>query len=422
MIKYEKYKDSGVEWIGEIPEHWGTKKLKYVANIVLGKMLTNSDKGDYKKRKYLRAANIEWLKLNADDIKEMWFSDEELKRLRLKTNDLLVSEGGEVGRTCIWKNELDECYIQNSVHKTTINSLNDPTFLLYQFYIYGQKGVFDSIVNRISIAHLTGEKIKEINFICPHLKEQTTIANYLDRKTAEIDDLIAKKEQLLTLYEEEKTAIINQAVTKGINPDGKDVMHRVSMKDSGIEWLGEIPEHWEVKKLKYVADLKSGSSITSEQIKESDDYPVYGGNGLRGYSSNYTHDGNHVLIGRQGALCGNINYAYNKFFASEHAVVATPLVSYELIWFGELLRTMDLNQYSVSAAQPGLSVGNIKVLEIPFPSLKEQTAIVNQIKKETTRINSKTEKTKKLIELQKEFRTALISEVVTGKIRVTNEN
>lgn len=119
MKKYDTYKDSGIEWIGEVPGHWEVKRLKAVAQIVLGKMLTNDDKGDFSLKPYLRAGNINWLNVNVDDIKEMWFSDKELEKYRLETDDLLVSEGGEVGRTCIWKNELPECYIQNSVHKIT---------------------------------------------------------------------------------------------------------------------------------------------------------------------------------------------------------------------------------------------------------------------------------------------------------------
>ncbi|MGR3218204.1 MAG: restriction endonuclease subunit S [Candidatus Anammoxibacter sp.] len=420
MELYERYKDSGIEWIGEIPEHWEVKKLKYLANIVLGKMLTNSDKGDYKKRKYLRAANIEWIKLNADDIKEMWFSDEELRRLRLKTNDLLVSEGGEVGRTCIWKNELDECYIQNSVHKATINSLNYPSYFLYQFYIFGQKGAFDSIVNRISIAHLTGDKIKEINFICPLLKEQTTIANYLDRKTAEIDDLIAKKERLLTLYEEEKTAIINQAVTKGISPD-------VKLKDSGIEWLGGTPDHWEVKKFKYFFALiteKNGTdgkkigleNIESKSGKFVETDSVFEGNGI-------SFRVNDILYGKLRPYLAKVYLAeFNGNAVGDFYVFRTK--GEVLVQFGSL-RLLDYsfiyttNSSTFGAKMPRVSWDYIANLEIAFPKIDEQKSIVSHIIRETTRINAKAEKTKKLIDLQKEYRTALISEVVTGKIKIT---
>ena len=184
-------------------------------------------------------------------------------------------------------------------------------------------------------------------------------------------------------------------------------------KNSGVEWIGEIPDHWEVKKIKYEAMLKSGDGITSDSIAEKGKYPVFGGNGLRGYTCSYTHDGNYVLIGRQGALCGNINYAKGKFYASEHAVVATPVKEYSHIWFGELLRTMNLNQYSQSAAQPGISVDLVKNLYIPFPGIRNQEQIANFLNHKTHLIDTLIEKKKRLIDLLKEERTAVINEAVT---------
>ena len=265
-------------------------------------------------------------------------------------------------------------------------------------------------MGRASI-NLKIDKVLDLLTALPSIEEQSAIATYLDHKTSEIDELISDKKSLLNLYEEEKAAIINQAVTKGINPD-------VKMKDSGIEWLGEIPEHWEVKRLKYVASLKSGNNIVSEQIEEIGDFQVFGGNGLRGYYSDFTHDGTFVLIGRQGAYCGNIKYGIGKFWASEHAVVLTPLIDYKMKYVGELLRTMNLNQYSVSAAQPGLAVDTIKNLQIPMPPVSEQQSIVKYIEAELARIDAKISQTQKLIELLTEYRMALISEVVTGRIKV----
>jgi len=208
-----QFKDSGIEWLGKIPEYWEVKKLKYVSNIVLGKMLTNSDKGNFHKRKYLRAANIEWLNVNIEDVKEMWFSNNELTRLSINENDLLVSEGGEVGRTCIWKNELEECYIQNSVHKITLNNSNNPHYYLYQFYLYGQKGAFDAIVNRISIAHLTVEKIRDIDFPVPSFKEQTAIVQYIETEISQINTKSEKTKKLIDLLGEYKQSLISEVVT-----------------------------------------------------------------------------------------------------------------------------------------------------------------------------------------------------------------
>jgi len=208
-----KLKDSGIGWLGEIPEGWEVKKLKYVANVVLGKMLTNKDKGGYEKRKYLRAANIEWLCVNVSDVKEMWFSGDELARLRINEGDLLVSEGGEVGRSCIWKNELDECYIQNSVHKISFENSNNSIYFLNLFFIMGQKGFFDSIVNRISIAHLTGAKLKEIYVVCPPPEAQIAIVHHIETETARINAKIARIKKIIELQKEYRTALISEVVT-----------------------------------------------------------------------------------------------------------------------------------------------------------------------------------------------------------------
>ncbi len=191
-----------------------------------------------------------------------------------------------------------------------------------------------------------------------------------------------------------------------------------SYKDSGVEWLGEVPEYWEVCALKRIAMLKSGDTINSDRIEEIGDFPVFGGNGLRGYTTSSTHEGIYALIGRQGALCGNINYAQGKFWASEHAVVVSPLNSVETYWLGELLRAMNLNQYSISAAQPGLSVEIICNLLIPLPQLDEQSSIATFLSRETTKLDTLTTEAKTAITLLQERRIALISAAVAGKIDV----
>ena len=190
-------------------------------------------------------------------------------------------------------------------------------------------------------------------------------------------------------------------------------LHRANSHNVEIPWIEDIPSHWEVKKLGYIARLKSGENITSESILENDLFPVYGGNGLRGYFSQYTHNGYHILIGRQGALCGNIRYAKGKFWASEHAIVVSPMVKYETVWLGELLRAINLNQYSVSAAQPGLSVENISSIRIPFPTLEEQKAIATFLDRKTAAIDTLIAKKQRLIELLEEKRAALINQAVT---------
>lgn len=188
-------------------------------------------------------------------------------------------------------------------------------------------------------------------------------------------------------------------------------------KDSGVEWLGEVPAHWDAMPIKRLASLQSGDSITAESIEEAGDFPVYGGNGLRGYASEFTHEGEYALIGRQGALCGNVNYATGQFWASEHAVVVSPTRPLIMKWIGEVLRVMNLNQYSVSAAQPGLSVDMVSRLAIPVPPLSEQQDIATFLQYETAKIDALVEEQRRLIELLKEKRKAVISQTVTKGLK-----
>jgi type I restriction enzyme S subunit len=184
-------------------------------------------------------------------------------------------------------------------------------------------------------------------------------------------------------------------------------------KDSGVEWLGEVPEHWETCSLKRIVRMQSGESITAERIEEVGDYPVFGGNGLRGFTSAFTHDGHYVLVGRQGALCGNVNYTEGKFWASEHAVVVSPVKQVETVWLGEMLRSMNLNQHSVSAAQPGLSVDQLTRLLTVVPPLAEQTGIAAFLDREAGKIDDLVAEQQRLMELLKEKRQAVISHAVT---------
>ncbi len=416
MERYEKYKDSGVEWIGEIPEDWEVKKLKY--GVTVNPAKEGIDKDSDELVVFLPMEKVgEDGKIDCTVKKPI--ADLYNGFTFFRKNDVIVAKITpcfENGKGAI----LNKLATDLGFGSTEFHVLRAKENINNLFLYYITKSEIFMKVGEAFMSGAAGQKrvptgfISDFPLVTPHPEYQTTIANYLDRKTVQIDKLIAQKERLIELYEEEKTTIINQAVTKGIDPD-------VRLKDSGIDWLGEIPEGWEVKRLKYVTELKSGNNLTSNQIKDSGEYPVYGGNGLRGYYNSFTHEGKFILIGRQGALCGNIKYASSKFWATDHAVVTRQILKYELVWLGELLRTMNLNQYSVAAAQPGLAVETIKNLTIPYPSLEDQTPIVHHIEIETTRINAKIAKTKKIITLQKEYRTALISEVVTGKIKVTQE-
>ncbi|EAH5848493.1 restriction endonuclease subunit S [Campylobacter upsaliensis] len=217
-----EFKNSEIAYLGLIPHHWEVKKLKYVGKVVLGKMLCNEHQKGYSHCYYLKSKNLQWLNVEVSQIEKMWFSEYEKSLYRIKKDDLLVSEGGEVGKTCIWNNELAECYIQNSVHKITLNKFNNAKFFLYLFFTYGKLGVFDSVVSRVSIAHLVLEKLINVDMVVPPLHEQKEIAAFLDSKVAQINSVIEKTKKQIELIKEYKNTLINEAVCGRINLQKKE--------------------------------------------------------------------------------------------------------------------------------------------------------------------------------------------------------
>lgn len=245
----------------------------------------------------------------------------------------------------------------------------------------------------------------------PPLEEQEQIGRFLDWQTTKINRFIRNKRRLIALLEEQKQNIINQAVTRGLDPN-------VKLKPSGVEWIGDIPEHWETRKLKHIASMRSGDNLTSSQIAEAGIFPVYGGNGLRGHYHDYNKEGKYLLVGRQGALCGNVHRVEGKFWATEHAVVTKVRKGISPDWYYYMLNVMNLNQYSESAAQPGISVEKVQNLRTALPNLEEQISIVSYIEHETFIIDNAIARTTREIDLIREYRARLISDVVTGQVDV----
>ena len=195
------------------------------------------------------------------------------------------------------------------------------------------------------------------------------------------------------------------------------------MKDSGIEWIGEIPEGWEVVPIKRLCTMQAGKNLTSEQIAPEGTYPVYGGNGIRGFFSDYNCDGQFLTVGRQGALCGNVHKINGKVWATEHAVITTPSSYTILDFLYYLLIGMDLNQYvSSTAAQPGLAVGTLLNLKTCYPcSTLEQTQISNYLNTKCSEIDVMLTKTRSSIEEYKKLKQAVITQAVTKGVRGKRE-
>jgi len=439
MERYEKYKDSGVEWIGEIPEGWEVKKIKYLATEELsiftdGDWIESKDiVFDENQIRYITTGNIGEGKYKEQG--HTYITDEKFTKLNcteILPDDLLISRlNPPIGRSCILPDLGSR--VVTSVDNVVLrpDKLFNKKFLMYamsncRYFEYTSLIARGATMQRISRGLLGNVPLT----ISGDIDTQTAIANYLDRKTAEIDELIAQKERLIALYEEEKTAIINQALTKGIDPD-------VRLKDSGIEWLGEIPEGWEVSRIKKICSVRQGLQIsisernviqvenslpyiTIKAINNPDDAKEY----IENPSNNVVCGKDDILVARTGAtgeiITGIEGVFHNNFFLVDYdrkQIVKSYLVNF--------LRSQRIKEYLLLVAGtttiPDLNHNDFYNTPFFVLSFEQQTAIVNHIESETARINAKIAKTKKIIALQKEYRTALISEVVTGKIKVTEE-
>ena len=402
---YPAYKPSGVEWLSDVPAHWEVRRLKFSAPFRTRKVDSKPDETIYVGLENIESWTGRLLLDNQPDSVDGivgFFNagDVLFGKLRpylaksARPNFDGVSTG-EILALC----PQDKC-LQSYLMYCLLNE----SYVLW----------IDNLTYGAKMPRVSPDQVASSFMPLPPLPEQQAIAAFLDRETAKIDALVAKKERLIKLLQEKRTALITRAVTRGLDPD-------VPMKDSGVEWLGEIPAHWEVRRLKTMCQIKSGEGITAESIEAEGEYPVYGGNGLRGYTSSYTHDGEFALIGRQGALCGNVHLARGCFWASEHAVVATLAKCNYIDWFAAMLEAMNLNQYSIAAAQPGLAVERVMNLHVPVPSNQEQQRIANHIGNATAEINDAINRAQRQIELLKELRVALISAAVTGRIDVREE-
>jgi type I restriction enzyme S subunit len=264
---------------------------------------------------------------------------------------------------------------------------------------------------RAAQPHLNAEELGNFIVLLPPHPEQQAIADFLNHETGRIDSLIDKKQKLIELLKEKRTALISRAVTKGLNP-------RVKMKPSGVEWLGDVPKHWEVKKLKWIyRGIGSGDGISPDDIEPLGTYPVYGGNGIMGYAEKYNTTGEDIIIGRVGAKCGNVYLVDGQKWISDNALhLSIKRVCKKYIAL--VLEERNLNQLANQNAQPLITGSMVGNQFMPLPSLLEQKAIASFLDSETSKIDMLAAKVEAAIGKLKEYRTALISAAVTGKIAV----
>ncbi len=417
MKPYPKYKESGVEWIGGVPEHWSALRLKWVCNFLYGESLSAQEREDGIIPVYGSNGIVGYH-----------------NRSITEKPCIIVGRKGSFGKVTFSEKK---CYPIDTTYY--IDCTSTKNYMRWLWYLLPLLKM-DEFSRDSAVPGLNREDAYRNIVTLPSSYEQQQIAAYLDRKTTQIDKLMSKKQKFIELLKEERSAIINQAVTKGLNPDAL-------MKDSGIEWLGEVPAHWEVNRLKYVAEINPSKSAYIE-FRESDELITFLPmekvsekgriqtdikkpiselwNGFTCFEENDViiakitpcfENGKAALITNLGS---NIGFGSTEFHVIRPRCLPKEYLFYItrtdlFMKFGEALMTGAAGQKRV----PNEFIENYFVC---YPKDKnEQNEISSFIHQKITKIDQTITKIEKQIDLLKEFRTALISEAVTGKIDVRDE-
>lgn len=438
MKKYDNYKDSGIEYIGEIPEHWEVKKTFHHFKAEKGKnasLLTKEYCGTIEGNYPVYSGQTENNGIMSL-IKEYEFDfSEDGCLLSTTVGAKAMSVSYLRGKFSLSQN----CMIITSRNKNELNN----RFFFYQFQPIFK--FYRGLIPDHMQPSFRMDDLYQFKIIIPSKIEQTAIANYLDHKTAQIDTLIAKKEHFITLLQEERTAVINHAVTKGLDP-------KVKMKDSGIEWLGEIPEHWEVKPLKYlVKDLLSGVSVNSHDVPTTNneefgilktscvyDYTFRPIQNKQVLKEEYNRvrcsvEKDTIIISRMNTpelvgASGYVSKDYPNLFLPDRLWKTEFFndVEINVKWLSQVLisdlykKVLSSRATGTSSSMKNISKDDFLTLQIPYSPLEEQNIIAEFLFIEASRVDEIIFKAKQEIELLKEYKTALISEVVTGKVDVRN--
>jgi len=252
-------------------------------------------------------------------------------------------------------------------------------------------------------------EFKKMKLPIPPLQEQNKIVEFLDYKLDQIEEFIENKTKFIELLKEQKEAVINQAITKGID-------RSVAYKDSEIEWLGEIPKHWEVKKFKFLARITNGQD--QSLVSDSDgEYPIFGSGGIFGRSSEYLYDQSSVLLGRKGTIDKPL-YVESPFWTVDTMFYTKIFKNTFPKYFYYLCKTIDFKRYVSGSAIPSMTQTDLHEIKFAVAPYKEQIEIVEYIENELNQIDQIIEKTTKEIELIREYKTSLISEAVSGKMEI----
>lgn len=407
MRRYESYKDSGVEWLGEVPSHWESFPLFVQAKI--SSITNHIDKellSVYLDRGVVRFSDVDEKRTNVTSL--------DLSKYQLVRKGNLVLNNQQAWRGSVGVSSY-EGIVSPAYLILELSNKFDPHYANYLFrngsmvshYLIASKGV--GTIQR----NLYWGNLRRTPIFIPPLSEQQKIAQFLDDKTAKIDQAVDLAEKQIALLKEHKQILIQNAVNRGLNPD-------MPLKDSGVEWIGQVPEHWEVKKLKYLAKIKSGDSIINSNLSDEYLYEVFGGNGFMGYFYKYNVSGENIIIGRVGALCGNIRYINEEKWITDNALILNLINLSKTLYsyVSYVLECANLNTLSVSNAQPLITGTKIMNILIAIPPLSEQKQIIDYLDKQTAKIDQAIALKTAHIEKLKEYKSVLINDVVTGKVRV----
>ncbi|MGQ1929357.1 restriction endonuclease subunit S [Ornithobacterium rhinotracheale] len=443
LKKYSQYKDSGVEWLGQIPAHWEVKKLKYLIKSKTGfafpsdKIKKSDESGIY----LIRISDLNTTGVvnteNCAKIADKEFGDF-LSLYEVLYDDILFAmTGGTIGKVAVYKSKekglLNQRVCSFRIKNKTLRKL---------IYFWMQSKIWKDYIDLNCAGgaqpNISDTVVLNLSIPLPPLEEQQAIADFLDRKTQQIERVIAQKEKMIALLKERKQIIIQQAVTKGLNPD-------VPLKDSGVEWLGEIPAHWEVKKLKFVLKkpLMYGANVSGQ--KYSEDLPRYiriSDFNLEGtlneetklsidwnIGKNFLLDDGDILFARSGATVGKsyqfrLNMSTEKSYSfAGYLIKASPnpniILSDFLKYFTVSNSFENWKNYIFNKATiENIGADKYSVLFLTVPSIEEQKQIVDFIEAQSAKIDNAINLQQQQIERLRELKTSLIDSAVTGKIKV----
>ena len=438
---YPAYKPSGVEWFGEIPAHWEVKRLKHlVGKVGSGK----TPKGGAERYvgdgvMLLRSQNVHFGELRLTDVAYIDAdTDDEMAGSRVLEGDVLLNiTGASLGRSCVANLSGKDANVNQHVCILRPNQQQvQPEFLAYSIESRSLQSQIFNNENGVSRDALNFEQIGDLVFARPSKNEQYTIAAFLDRETARIDALVSRKERLIELLQEKRAALITRAVTKGLDPNAP-------LKDSCVEWLGEIPAHWDVKRLKYLGELQGGAGFPhEEQWDTTQEYPFF-------KVGDMAVEANHrEMVEYQHTVSGDTAIRLGAYIFPPSTIVFAKVGAALMLnrrrmiirrscidnnmmgfiprgqdpdWMMYWLSSLDLRKLANPGAVPSVNEGQIREQEAMLPPLPEQQAIAAFLDRETAKLDGLVVKVQEAIQRLRELRTALISAAVTGRIDVREE-